>query len=548
MSSFSNRVGGGVIIFGLDEERNFEIVGVYDTNDLQKQVINQCNEMEPKIRPEFTIVRYGDLSVAAAEIPEVLHEQKPCYYKARGIEKGSYIRVGDADEPMSSYEIYNLTAYKKRIEEDRREVTQATLEDLDTDILKKYLDFMKEEKPNLAKFEDKAILSRLGVIKEVDNEYKPTIAGLLCFGICPDLILSQLVITATVIPGFEVGETGDLGERFVDNKKITGTIPEMIKAAVEFVTRNMKKRTIIRDDTGQRDDKLEYPITAIREGIINSLVHRDYSIHTEAQYVSIRMFNDRLEITNPGGLYGDLTVERIFDVVNPPVRNKNLIRILEEIGELENRSSGIATMVKEMRNLRLEPPEFKDERGVFAVTFKNHNLMTKEDQLWLKQLNTNLTENEAYALVYLKRNLKITNGDYQKINNVNRDKALFELKGLISKKLIKSVGVGSGTYYTLLDDNSNEVEFIEITDQGDEIMTRISDQDNGIMTKISEQEILDYCKTSKSMQEMLEHFGFKHKTYFRNKYLNHLLGVGKIKMTIPDKPTSKNQKYYSEKI
>lgn len=112
LSSFSNRAGGGVIIFGIDENKDFEIVGVYDTNDLQKKMVSQCYNMEPKIRPHFTILKHGELEVVAAEISEVLSEQKPCYYKPKGIQNGSYVRVGDADELMTSYEIYNLTAYK----------------------------------------------------------------------------------------------------------------------------------------------------------------------------------------------------------------------------------------------------------------------------------------------------------------------------------------------------------------------------------------------------------------------------------------------------
>lgn len=559
LSSFSNRAGGGVIIFGLDENKNFEVVGVYDPNDLQKRVVSQCNNMVPKIRPYFTILKYGELNVVSAEISEVSSEEKPCYYSSKGIQNGSYIRVGDADEPMTSYEIYNLTAYKVRIEEDIREISKSTLDDLNSEKLKSYLKLIKKQKLNLSKFQDEYILERLSIIKRINDKYIPTLTGLLCFGICPELILPQLIITATVSPGFEIGETGELGERFVDNKKIEGTIPEMIKLAVEFVTRNMKKRTIIRDDTGERDDKLEYPIRAIREAIINSLIHRDYSSYTESQYVSIRMFNDRMEITNPGGLYGDLTIDKIFNVINPPVRNKNLIRMLEDLDELENRSSGIATMVTEMRKLRLEPPEFQDLRGNFKVTFKNHNLMTKDDQEWLHSLNIPLNENEAYALVYLRKNFKITNGDYQTINNVNRDKALVELKNLISKGLIDSKGVGSGTYYILLEkfkkseirnmknDLFNKTEQdtqqdkpSKLTDQDKPI--KITDQDKE-KSNMNIQKILKYCETPRSKKEIMNYIGLSHRVHFEKRYLYPLMKKGKIKMTIPDKPTSRNQKY-----
>lgn len=75
--------------------------------------------------------------------------------------------------------------------------------------------------------------------------------------------------------------------------------------------------------------------------------------------------------------------------------------------------------------------------------------MTKKDKEWLINLDEKLTENEAHAVIFIKNNEKMTNGDYQKLNNVNRDKALAELRTLISKGMIKSNGIGSGTYYTL---------------------------------------------------------------------------------------------------
>ena len=465
LSSFSNKNSGGVIIFGLDEEKKFEAVGVYDADDLQKQVKNQCNEMVPKVRAKFTVLNLENKQIVSAEIPEILQEEKPSYYQGAGIQKGAYIRVGDSDEHMSSYEIYNLMSYRKRIEEDLRVIDRANLNDLDKIKVQDYVNKVKEIRPNFSMFEDVYALEKLGIVNKVGNEVKPTLAGLLCFGICPDLLLPQLVINAAVIPGFSVGDTGELGERFSDSKKIIGTIPEMIKLSVEFIIKNMKRKVIIRKDNGTRDDKYEYPVNAIREAVINALIHRDYSIHTESSYISIRMFNDRLEISNPGGLYGNLTVEDINNVINPPVRNRNLVRILEEIEEIENKSSGIATMINSMRELKLEPPVFEDKRENFKVTFKNHNLMTKEDREWLQAFETSMSENQAYALVFIRNNAKLTNGDYQKINNVNRDRALIDLKELIVKGLIISYGIGSGTYYRLSDyeHENRQITFTDMT-------------------------------------------------------------------------------------
>ena len=458
LSSFSNKSDGGVIIFGIDENQDFNVVGVYNANDLQKNIKNQCNEMTPKVRGVFTLLKWKNgKDILALEVPEIHQIDKPCFHTSKGINSGSYIRVGDSDERMNPLEIYSLTSFRQQNEDDIRIIDNSTFDDLNKELIEKYVAKVKENRPNFSKIDYMTSLEKLGIVKKSNNEYKPTLAGLLCFGLFPDLMLPQLVITAVVVPGFEIGHLGELEERFIDNKKIIGTIPEMIEVATDFITRNMKKKTIIRNDDGKRDDKFEYPVKALREAIINSLVHRDYSLHSESSYISIRMFNDRLEISNPGGLYGGLTTEDLWNINNPPVRNKNIIRILEEFGTIENRSTGITTMIEEMRDMKLEPPIFEDKKGVFKVIFKNHNLMTKQDKEWLKNLEIEFSENEAYALVFIKNNSKITNGDYQRINNVNRDRALIELKSLISKDVISPKGIGSGTYYTLKDFNNEKV-------------------------------------------------------------------------------------------
>lgn len=230
LSSFSNKSGGGIIILGVDENRDYDIVGIYDSDDIQKKIKNQCNEMEPAVRARFNLLKCEENKyVLLVEIPEVMQEEKPCYYKGAGIEKGSYIRVGDSDEHMNTYEIYNLTSYNKKKEEDLRIIGRSELDDLDTDLVNNYLDKIRNIKPNFSKIkDDKVALSKLGIIAKVEDKYKPTVAGLLCFGICPELVLPQLVVKAMVIPGFKIGEVGELGERFTDNKSITGTISEMI--------------------------------------------------------------------------------------------------------------------------------------------------------------------------------------------------------------------------------------------------------------------------------------------------------------------------------
>lgn len=80
LSSFSNQDGGGVIIFGLNEEKGFEPVGVYDLQDLQKKVSEQCNQIIPPVRAVFTTAQFMGVNICSAEIPAMDVTQRPCYY------------------------------------------------------------------------------------------------------------------------------------------------------------------------------------------------------------------------------------------------------------------------------------------------------------------------------------------------------------------------------------------------------------------------------------------------------------------------------------
>ena len=125
LSSFSNQNDGGTIIFGVDEKAGYEVTGVYDAQDLQVQVKNAAEQMEPVVRPFFTVAEYEGKIVVSAEIPECEPENKPCFYKPAGRIRGSYVRVGDADMPMTEYEIYSYEVYKKKIRDELRIVDRA---------------------------------------------------------------------------------------------------------------------------------------------------------------------------------------------------------------------------------------------------------------------------------------------------------------------------------------------------------------------------------------------------------------------------------------
>ena len=366
LSSFSNQDSGGTIVFGLDEKADFALVGVYDLQDLQKNVTEQCNQMEPPVRAVFTAVEMGSAAVCCAEIPGLDFSERPCYYKGRGRTKGSYIRVGDADLPMTDYELYSFEAFRKHLHDDERPVERASMRTLDANQLQSYLLQKRLERPGFAQLPENQALEMLNVTRDG----KPTLAAVMNFCVYPQGYLPQLAITAVVVPGLEIGEHALDDPRFLDNKRIEGTIKNMVEEAIQFCKRNMKVQTIIDPETGTRKDRTEYPIEAIREAVLNALIHRDYSHLTEGTPVQINFFRNRLEIHSPGSLYGRMTVEQLGHA-RPDLRNPALAVMTEALVGAENRYSGIPTIRREMAAYELPEPVFENRRNEFVVTLYN---------------------------------------------------------------------------------------------------------------------------------------------------------------------------------
>ncbi len=362
LSSFSNQDDGGVIVFGVDEEQDFKEVGVYDPQDIQKKINEQCLQMEPVVRPLLTVAEKNGLFFVAAEIPGADITERPVFYQGRGRVKGSFVRVGDSDEPMTEYEVYSYEDYRKKYQDDIRVVERATFAALNQESILNYIELLKIGKPKLAAIPDDEIYE----LMSINRNNQITLSTVMNFSPYPQAYFPQLCIVATVVPGKEMGEIGEQGERFLDNQRIEGNIQEMLDGAMQFVTRNMHTKTIIDPNTGKREDRTDYPITALREAILNALVHRDYSVHTEGMPIQITMYEDRIEIKNPGGLYGRIKIDQLGKV-QPDTRNPIIATELEVLKVTENRYSGIPTIRRAMHEYGLPQPEFLEERGSFIV-------------------------------------------------------------------------------------------------------------------------------------------------------------------------------------
>ncbi|MBO5153369.1 MAG: putative DNA binding domain-containing protein [Eubacterium sp.] len=441
LSSFSNQDDGGIIIFGVDEKQNYREVGVYDPQDIQKKINEQCLQMEPVVRPLLTVVEKDGKFFVSAEIPGADIADRPVFYQGKGRIKGSFTRVGDSDEPMTEYEVYSYETYRKKYQDDIRVIERVSFASLDQELLAKYVELLKKGKPRLAAISDNEIYE----LMSIKREHAITLSAVMNFSPYPQAYFPQLCIIATVVPGTEMGTIGMQGERFLDNQRIEGNISEMLDGAMQFVSRNMRTKTIIDPRTGKREDRTDYPITAIREAILNALVHRDYSIHTQGMPIQVIMYEDRIEIRNPGGIYGRIRIDQLGKV-QPDTRNPVIASQLEVLKITENRYSGIPTIRRTMQEYNLPQPEFLDERGSFIVKLYKYgeNTVTPE------------------------------------------------------------------------------------------------------MQKIENDELILFCKTPRTRKEICDYLGLHSITYAIQTHVMPLVDQGIIKMSIPDKPKSPKQLFYSE--
>lgn len=442
LSSLANQSGGGIIIFGIDQEHDFQICGVYNTDDLMVQITNQCQQMTPVLRPVYTVAQHEGKYIIGAEIQEITFDQKPCFYAGKGRLKGSYIRVGEQDLPMTEYEVYSYEAFKRHLQDELRENPRPELARLEEPLLKEYFVTIRRKKRNLAALDDTEILKLQGIISQQE---KTTLAGNMLLGQYPQANFPQLCIVAVAVQGTEIGDLSEEGARFIDNERIEGSLSQMLQGAIAFVERNTPVATIIDPQTGKRKDRPLYPPVAVRELVLNALIHRDYSILTETAPISLRLFSDRLEIENPGGLYGRMTLDLLGRTV-ADTRNPFIAVGMELLAQAENRFSGIPTIRRLMRDADLPAPRFETYRGIFKATLYNQ-----------KESSLNPTADSRQT-----------------------------------------------------------------------------------------QRILDFCKTPRSRKELEMAFPEITIVYLMNKTIKPLITEGKIGLTIPDKPKSKFQKYFTK--
>lgn len=454
VSAFQN-TRGGLLILGLDETSGFEATGVEDPAKICADLASLCaQEMEPPVRPLIAVHTVDAASLVVAEIPELDAAQRPSYYKGAGLTRGSYVRVNDGDQHLTSFEVQMLLASRGQPVDDEQPVVAADITDLDPELVGRYVARLRRDRPRIfGEASDETVLLRTGVLATTTEGPRPTLAGLLALGTYPQQFYPQLSLTFVRYP--TVDGPGADGTRFLDNVHVEGPVPFMVRDGLAAIRSNMARRAVVAG--AGRTDVWEYPEVTLREALTNALGHRDLSTASRGTQVQVEMYPDRIVIRNPGGLFGPVSPAALGgDDLMSSARNSRLMKILEDVeipgfGTVcENRGSGIRDMRVALRRAGLRPPELTDRISTFTVTLGNHALLSDDVVEWIRGLGQpDLTDSQVIALAILRSGQKLDNLTYRNATSVDSRVATAELQDLVSRGLLSQNGTRRWATYLL---------------------------------------------------------------------------------------------------
>lgn len=389
VSAFGN-THGGTIILGLEESKGFLPAAKFNLNKVRDQFISGMEDggaVKTKIvnMPQYNLERidFEGSQILVIEICEVDARFKPCYVRDKGLANGSYKRVDDKDIKLSSAEIFELEHLLEPSPADRATVEGSSAEDLDQNLVNRLLSREKERGSKaLRGTDDRNVhLKRMGI---VTSSGALSLAGVMGLGVYPQEFFPKLIIDVTVHPGIDKSEPG--GPRFLDRTLCEGPIGEAVDEAVFAIARNLRTYSYM-EGTGRRDE-LEIPRDVLREAIANAVVHREYSSQFVGQSVSVDVFADRVEITNPGGLWGGKTLETLGDGQSR-CRNSTLMQLVSRIeysnegAPAEGQGSGVRLMIREMQARALEKPRFEAGIDYFKVVLQRGGTELATNREWI---------------------------------------------------------------------------------------------------------------------------------------------------------------------
>ncbi|MBU4190094.1 MAG: putative DNA binding domain-containing protein [Candidatus Thermoplasmatota archaeon] len=418
MVAFAN-LSGGRIIIGVSDDG--AIKGIRVTNKFKSQIQDIANNCEPTIK-----IRLEEFK--STLIVHVLEgREKPYMCK-----KGFFIRMGPNSQKLTRNEILKFAIHEGRVRYDEQINPKFNFkEDFDE---KGFLSFLKRAgiTANLP-FEN--ILVNMNLAEKERKKY--------CFKNLVSLFFSKNIrkfnssaYTTCIL--FK----GKNRSHIIDRKDFDGNLIEQVEDAVKFVEKNALMTYQIKGLV--RKEISQYPIDAVREGIVNAVMHRDY--FETGSNVFVYIYDEFIEIVNPGGLFG-IKKEQLGKICAR--RNELIADLFKTVGFVEKAGTGIQRMKDAMRKAGLKEPKIDVSENFFTITFYGHKKRELEE-ISLGEETLGLNERQKRAIAFVKEKGKITNKDYQKLNKVHRNTATKDLEPLVKLRMLKRKGHGRGSYYEIV--------------------------------------------------------------------------------------------------
>ncbi len=361
--AFSN-LEGGMVLLGVDDDGT--IAGVTRDN-LEEWVMTACRDkIRPGVIPAFQTIRDVEpgKDVAVVRVPRggdvhsQWHENRNTYY----------IRVGSQSREPTPQELGRLFQQRGMFRADLRPVSGTSIDDLDRRRLKDYFGRVRQQDVPID--DDIGGWQTLLVNTEIMAEERVTLSGMLLFGNTPNRFLPQAGIDAAAFPGTEKDYAAK--ERLTLRGPMTplmgtdGEILErgLVEQAWEFVRRNISVTATLEDGV-RRVERLTYPVEAVRETVVNALIHRDYLLSNTD--IELAIYRDRMEVISPGKLPNGITPERMRAGTRA-ARNQLLKDVMRDYGYLEHMGMGVPRkIVRGMNEHNQTDPDLIEEGERFIV-------------------------------------------------------------------------------------------------------------------------------------------------------------------------------------
>lgn len=346
--ALANTAGGRVLI-GVNDHG--QVVGLADPDRAAESVISACREaVSPPLAPTVESVKLPEGIVVVARVQAT----------GRMHVKGGavFVRHGRQTRRASGEEIRLLTLRETPEVYETLPATGTTWNHLNLARLREY--FVADAPRAMAAeagLTDLALAAKLAVVQA--GQTLPTVAGMLLFGREPQRYNSGWGITALRIRGQEFDRN-----RVADRRELVGAADELIEAGQRFVVDHMQVTYQFAPDGLRRVEMPEYPLDAVREVLVNAVAHRDYQ---PAETIQLRIFDDRLEVQNPGALLPGLSLETILRGGVARRRNDTISAVLYRLGYLERAGFGIVFVQQRMREQGADAPRFETLASHFLV-------------------------------------------------------------------------------------------------------------------------------------------------------------------------------------